>query len=164
MSININASMIGGACVTSLLSQAAPLRTTETAKNKGRSPQWFNCHVRVCVRNIRTLKERLFEVCVSHMTPPTSELNLSWQTPQELGFLFKGEVRPRFGPIRALWTWSICNKGGGAQSYVYDWFRVVKDKIGRANNFLSQSRYLRLEVSVWGSSTDTQQSFTRDMM
>lgn len=86
------------------LGSSKPSEPVKQPNNKGRSPQLFNCHVRVCVRNKTTLKEETmqFKVCV--FPTPTSELNLRQQTPQELGFLFSGEESLKPGPIRALWT------------------------------------------------------------
>lgn len=71
----------------------------------------LNCQVRVCVKNTSTQREKHFKVWTSQRKTLTSELNLIWQTPHELAFLFSGEVSPELEPIRALWTWSICNKG-----------------------------------------------------
>lgn len=78
------------------------LRISTGAKHKGRSFQPCNCRARVCVRNNKQ--------CIYQTTPPTSELNLIWYTPQEPGFLFRGDVSPKQGLIRALWMWSICNR------------------------------------------------------
>lgn len=110
-------------------------RTSKTAKYMGRATQLLNCRVRVCVRNKSTLKEKQYRVRVSHKTPPTSELNLSRQTPQELGFLFSGEVNPKPGPIRALWTWSICNRTSITLKG-HDWFKTVKDWVGNESDHL----------------------------
>lgn len=62
----------------------------------------------VCEKWKRPEGKTITSVC-SQKTTPTSELNLSRHTPQALGFLFRGEISPKPGPIRALWTGSICN-------------------------------------------------------
>ena len=45
-------------------------------------------------------------------TPPTSELNFSRHTLQELGAFLRGVATWNPGPIRALWRWSIWNNKG----------------------------------------------------
>lgn len=110
----------------------------------------LNCQVRVCVKNTSTQKEKHFKVWASHRKTLTSELNLIWQTPHELAFLFSGEVSPKLEPIRALWTWSICNKGV-VQCWSVDFCGIwgVNDMIS-ASLFASSKKtdflYLRLSV------------------
>ena len=75
-----------------------------------------------------TLREKQFKACISHRTTPTSELNRSRQTPQELAFLFRCEVGPKAGPIRVLWTRSICDRGE-AWRLSQDLHMIVKDRV-----------------------------------
>lgn len=98
--------------------------------------------------NRDALREKQLKACISHRTTPTSELNLSRQTPQELAFLFSCEVSPKAGPIRVLWTRSICDRGE-AWSLSRDLFMIVKDRVKvvswGANHMLSASWWAALK-------------------